>query len=257
MKRQKPIDVETTEGRAEFMRMAAKSDAFKRSRGMGAATDADLLKTIAFNLELPKEDSESGELCRYQGDLDDAKLLRQYASKRMYARAWQTGSVLSLLRKLAEQGDAHALELIGRTQGDHGLYQADDEAEYFTLHADERERDALDYAQAGNADAGRLAKEVARVSRRLADVLRGEGELRLRKEAKAISRRKARPRRLIEEYENATVGMTRLSNEEKAVVSRLAAKHKLTDKNYRRRLDHAENSRAKSLTGGTAKRLRG
>ena len=255
MRRQKLIDVETAGGMAEFSRMAAKTDAFKRSRGMGAATDADLLKTIAFNLELPKEDSESGESCHYQGSLNDAKLLRQYASKRVYAHAWQKGSVLDVLRKLAEQGDAHALELIGRAQGDRGLrdgYQA--EAAYYTLHADERELNALAYKQAGNPDAERLAKEVARVCRRLAKVLRGEGNLRPRKEAKDIDRRIVKARDRLNEYEKTTAGMAWLSPEEKAVVLRLAAKNNMTEKNYRKRITDARKARAKSPSGGTAKR---
>jgi hypothetical protein len=245
MKRQKLIDVETAGGMAEFTRMAAKSEAFKRSRGIGTATDADLLKTIAFNLELPKEDSESGEQCQRQGDLDDAKLLRHYASKRMYARAWQEGSVPAVLSRLAQSGDTHAQELVNRMRRKRGLFEPKAGADYYSRHAEERERDAQDYAQQGNAAAEQLAKEVARLSRRLADVLRGEGDLRPRKLAKAEDPRWVRARKKLEQYEAATVGMERLSPGERAVAARLAAKHRQSLHTYDRAITRAIESREK------------
>jgi len=257
MKR-KLIDLEAEAGRAEVERMAAKSEAFQRARGKGKATDSELLEIVAFNLELPKDDSESGELTLSPEGLDDAKLLRRHASKRVPARAWQGGAALDVLRRLAEQGDAHALELIARTQGDRGLRDgAVAEAAYYTLHAEEREEDALAYKRGGNTDAARLAKEVARVCRRLAKVLRGEGDLRPRKEAKDIDRRIARARDRLNEYEKATAGMAWLSPEEKDAVERLAAKNGMSAKNYRHRITEAKKARNRNPTGGTAKRAQG
>jgi hypothetical protein len=227
--------------------MAAKSDAFTRARGKGKATDSELLKVIAFNLELPKDDSESGEMVQYQGDLDDAKLLRHYASKRVHSLAWQDGAVPPVLRRLAGQGDTHAEELLSRVRRKRGLFEPGAEADYHVLHADEREREALDYARQGNTDAERLAKEVARLSRRLADVLRGEGELRPRRQAKAEDPRWIRARKKLEQYEAATAGMQRLSPDERAQAARLAAKHKQTLHNYDRDITRAKASRAKRL----------
>lgn len=256
MKRQKLIDVETADGMAEFTRLAAKSDAFTRARGMGKTSDSDLLKVIAFNLELLKEEPESGELCMHQGDLDDAKLLRRYISKRVHALAWQEGVVLNVLHRLAAQGDAHALELISRNQGDRGLHDGVvAEAEYYMRHAEERELDAADYGAQGNVDAARLAKEVARLSRRLAGVLHGEGDLRPRKQAKAKDRRVVRARDRLNEYEKETVGMKWLSPEENAVVLRLSTKNNMTPKNYRHRITEAKKARDKNPTGATAKRV--
>lgn len=257
MKR-KVIDIEAEAGRSEFERMAAKSEALQRARGKGKATDSELLEIVAFNLELPKEDPESGQLAASDEDLGDAKLLRRHTSKRVPARAWQGGAALDVLRRLAGKGDAHALELIARTQGDRGLRGgAEAEAAYYTLHAQERERDALAYKRGGDADAARLAKEVARVCRRLAKVLRGEGDLRPRKEAKDIDRRITRARDRLNEYEKAAAGMEWLSPEEKSVVLRLAAKNNMDPKNYRHRIKEAKKARDRNPTGGTAKRVGG
>lgn len=265
MKR-KLIDVEAEAGRAEFERMAAKSDAYSRGRGLGKASDADLLRIIAFNLTVPQLDPQSVDpedpeytrhhvMVQNQNDLKDATVLREFA--RAPSRLWKsTPKVLSILERLAKQGDAGALELTARTQGDRGLYEELAKVDYYMLHAQERERDALEYKQEGNTDAERLATEVARLSRQLADVLRGEGDLRPRKERKQISPRKAIPRRLLEEYEKETAGMAWKSPQERAVRLRLAAKHGMNEKNYRSRILRAKIARSKSPTGATAKRRR-
>jgi hypothetical protein len=247
MKRPELIDPDTTAGMAELKRMTAKSDAFTRARGMGKASDADLLKVIAFNLELPKEAPDSDELRQHQGDLDDAKLLRHYASKRVHSLAWQDGAVPPVLRRMAEQGDAHAQELLNRVRRKRGLFEPSAEADYYVLHADEREREAVNYARQGNTDAERLANEVARLSRQLAGVLRGEGDLRPRRQAKAEDPRWIRARKKLEQYEAATAGMQRLSPDERAQAARLAAKHKQSLHNYDRDITRAKASRAKRL----------
>jgi len=164
--------------------------------------------------------------------------------------------VLVILRKLAKKGDAAALELIARTQKDRGLYDPEAEADLYALHAKEYDTDAFEYDRAGNADAAKLAKEVARLSRLLADVLRGEHDFRPRKQAKAKDRRFSKPDKILREYETATIGMTRLSPDERAVMDRLAAKYGTDRGALALVIKRASERRDRTLTGGTVKRAR-
>lgn len=245
MKRVKIIDVESAEGVAEFKRMAGKGSAHSQARGLGDRADSFLLKALADKLRVGRFDEQTSSYETHDERAEST--LRHYSSKRGHALAWRyDGSgVPSVLERLAIKGDEYAQELLNRVRGKRGLFDPAAEADYYGLHAQERARDASDYAQLGNPDAQRLANEVAKLSRRLADVLRGEGELRPRKQAKADDPRWVRARKKLEQYEVATVGMERLSPGERAVAARLAAKHRQTLHNYDRDVTRAVASRTR------------
>lgn len=238
MKRQKLIDLESTQGMEWFKQQAGKTHARKRMTGLGERSDAQLLKSLSDRMLM--EDNQI-----------EASLLRRYAGKRVPALAWKyaASGVPAVLERLAKSGDDWAQELVSRLRGKRGLFDPKAEADYYALHAQECVQDAAEYAALGNTDAERLAKEVAAICGRLTDVLRGEGDLRPRKQAKEDDPRWTRLRRKLEQYERETAGMVRNTPAERAVAKRLAAQQrpKQTLHNYDRAVTRAIESRAKRM----------